>query len=523
MPAPAAAPPPSGLSIAHLQNNTAKWWWADPGLRKLTIGIACGFAVTVNNGYDMSLMGGLMANPQFMRDIDHPDANKLGLIVAAISLGMIPSLMFAPAVADRFGRRIAIAIGYVIVIAAVLVQTFAIGGWKMFAGRFVLGFGSSIVFVGSSPYVAEIAHPRNRAETAALINCNFYVGSIISAWVTFGTLNIKSNWSWRLCTLLQLGPPVFVLSLLPFAPDSPRWLVGKDRVDDAHRMLAKYHANGEMNDELVLFELEEIKEAIAAEKAYRAGSQYSAFFKTKGNRHRLFIIVMVGFLSQWVGNGIISYYLVDILKSVGITAPSQQTGYNGGLQIFNLFAAVFGSLMVERVGRRKMWLTSACGMLASYIVITACSAAYTEKGNKGAGYAVMAFLFVYFGFYDIAFTGLSVAYPLEVLTFSLRTKGIAITMLSMSCALFFNMYVNPIALQHLAWKYYFVYIGIIIFAIVVIYFFFPETKGRLLEEVAEIFDGPQAHVSGDRHDDRQDDFLDPDRKGSADEVEDSKV
>lgn len=49
MPAP-GAPPPSSLPIAHLQNNTAKWWWADPGLRKLALGIACGFAVTVNNG-----------------------------------------------------------------------------------------------------------------------------------------------------------------------------------------------------------------------------------------------------------------------------------------------------------------------------------------------------------------------------------------------------------------------------------------------------------------------------------------
>lgn len=228
---------------------------------------------------------------------------------------------------------------------------------------------------------------------------------------------------------------------------------------------------------------------------------------------------MVGFLSQWVGNGIISYYLVDILKSVGITSPTQQTGYNGGLQIFNLFAAVFGSMMVERAGRRKMWLISACGMLVSYIIITACSAAYTEKGNKGAGYAVMAFLFVYFGCYDIAFTGLAIAYPIEVLTFSLRTKGLAISLLSVSCALFFNMYVNPIALEHLAWRYYFVYIAILILAIVVIYFGFPETKGRLLEEVAEIFDGPQAHVSGDRHiEDQQKDY-----KEGSEHVEDSKV
>lgn len=178
------------------------------------------------------------------------------------------------------------------------------------------------------------------------------------------------------------------------------------------------------------------------------------------------MIEMVAFFSQWVGNGIISYYLVMILNSIGVTGSTEQTAYNGGLQIFNWLMAIGGSLSCERLGRRKLWLISACGMLASFIIITACSAAYAERGVKAAGTAVLAFLFVYFGFYDIAFTGLSTAYPLEILPFSLRTKGMAISTLCVSCALFFNSYVNPIALERLAWKYYFVSIGILILAII---------------------------------------------------------
>lgn len=230
-------------------------------------------------------------------------------------------------------------------------------------------------------------------------------------------------------------------------------------------MLAKYHANGDMDDELVLFELAEIKEAIQVERNATEGVSYASFLKTPGNRHRLAIIIMVAFFSQWVGNGIISYYLVKILDSVGITGSTQQTAYNGGLQIFNWLMAIAGSLSCERVGRRRLWLTSACGMLVSFVIITACSAAYAEKGVKPAGTAVLAFLFVYFGFYDIAFTGLSTAYPLEILPFSLRTKGAALQGFFVACALFFNSYVNPIALDAIAWRYYFVYIGILIVAI----------------------------------------------------------
>lgn len=64
-----------------LSNNAASWWFRDPGLLKLAIPIAVGFACTISSGYDGSLMTGLQANAGFMEALDHPDANKLGIIV----------------------------------------------------------------------------------------------------------------------------------------------------------------------------------------------------------------------------------------------------------------------------------------------------------------------------------------------------------------------------------------------------------------------------------------------------------
>jgi hypothetical protein len=298
--------------------------------------------------------------------------------------------------------------------------------------------------------------------------------------------------------MMQVVPPAFQLISLPFLPESPRWLVSKGRYEEAHAVLARYHANGDREDPLVLFELQEIREAIEAEHAATEGVGYSAFLKTRGNRHRLAILIMVGLFSQWVGNGIISYYLVSILESVGITSEAQQQGYNGGLQIYNWILAIAGSLSCERFGRRKLWLTSAVGMFFSFVVIMACSAAYAEAGKHAAGPAVLAFLFVYFGFYDIAFTGLTLGYPLEILPFSLRTRGLAILQFAITVALCFNQYVNPIALEAIHWKYYGVYIVIQAVAVVCIYLWYPETKGLLLEEVATVFDGERAVLSAQR-------------------------
>lgn len=136
--------------------------------------------------------------------------------------------------------------------------------------------------------------------------------------------------------------------------------------------------------------------------------------------------------------GIVSYYLAPILRSVGITDSVSQAGINLGLQVWNAILAAAGALAAERFGRRPLWLTSATGMLCAFIVVTALSAVFAEKGIKAAGSAVVAFLFIFFGFYDIAFTPLSIAYPVEVLPFRLRAKGLSINLTVVFGAGFFN-------------------------------------------------------------------------------------
>ena len=118
--------------------------------------------------------------------------------------------------------------------------------------------------------------------------------------------------------------------------------------------------------------------------------------------------------------------------------------------------AVAGAFASERFGRRPLWLISASGMLVSFSIITALSAIYTEKGDKGAGKAVIGMLFVFFGFYDVAFTPLSFAYPVEILPYKLRSGGLSVTLTTIFGAGFFNQYVNPIALEKLHWKFYLV-------------------------------------------------------------------
>ncbi|KAF2496670.1 hexose transporter [Lophium mytilinum] len=476
-----------------LRNNVNSKWIHDPGLRKLNIGVGMMFASAAANGFDGSLMNGLLAIPRCMpihalAKLQHTDHRVYRL----------PSFIPASYVSDQIGRRYTVGIGSFLMVAAAIIQCATYGPWAFLGTRIMLGIGLGFSQTAAPPLTTEIAHPKHRGQVTALFQAIWYWGAIVSACVTLGTLFLDSSWSWRLPCLLQgLFPSIQLLGLF-IVPESPRWLVSKNRKAEALAVLARYHANGDAEDELVKYEFSEICEAIEREREVANSTGFKSFFESKGNRHRLLICVLVGFMIQWAGNGIVSYYLAPILESVGITSSVSQAAINLGLQIWNAFMAAAGAIAAEKYGRRPLWMISACGMLASFIVVTALSAVFAEQHIKAAGSAVVAFLFVFFGFYDLAFTPLSIAYPVEILPFHLRSKGFSINLTVVFGAGFFNQYVNPIALGAIQWKFYFVYIATLTSMIFIIYFLFPETKGRTLEEIAIVFDGESAVPGAER-------------------------
>lgn len=116
------------------------------------------------------------------------------------------------------------------------------------------------------------------------------------------------------------------------APESPRYLVFKDKIDEAKNILIKYH-NGGVQGALVDFELEEIVTTLRAEKEAKGSTSWADMFRTKGNRHRSLISITLGVFSQWNGVGVVSYYFVLVLETAGITNVTYQTLLNGCIQV----------------------------------------------------------------------------------------------------------------------------------------------------------------------------------------------
>lgn len=181
---------------------------------------------------------------------------------------------------------------------------------------------------------------------------------MIAAWATFGTRNYAGSWAWRLPSLLQVLLPAIGIPGLIMIPESPRWLVSVDRIDEARKNLADLHAGGDIRSPLIEFEMAEIQQTIKAEKEAEQYSAWTDLWATPGNRHRLFISISLGTFAQWSGNGVVSYYLSIILNSVGITSVDDQTLISACLQIWNLIWAGTAALLVDRLGRRMLFMTS---------------------------------------------------------------------------------------------------------------------------------------------------------------------
>lgn len=326
-------------------------WWKNRGIRKLNICIALVLLTSAINGYDSSVLNGIQIMPEWDRDFHKPSEETRGMMVAAQTFGALIGLPFAPWLSDGLGRRRTLCLGSAIMCGGVILQALASGTVHFVASRMLVGVGLCLATNSAPLLVTELAYPTQRAPITAMYNSSWYIGSIISAWVTYATLKTLtgSTWAWRIPSILQAAPSFLQAILIWFIPESPRWLVAKGRDGEAIAILAKYHANNRERDPLVYFTYGQIREALSIERDVSKSSSYLQLFKTPGNRRRMRIVLAIGFFSQWSGNGLVSYYIKDVFKGVGVEDPGTVSLINGALQIWNFFVAISALFLVARL------------------------------------------------------------------------------------------------------------------------------------------------------------------------------
>jgi len=494
---------PNGDALAHAQEETPDFekvdWKKDPGLRKLYFYAFVLCVASATTGYDGMFFNSVQLFQTWKDHFGNPQGSDLGLLGATYQIGSIVSILFVPLLADNFGRKVPIIIGCLIMVAGAFVQGFAATLPVFMGGRVLMGAGNSLAQVTSPMLLTELCHPQHRGRLTAVYNCLWNAGAIVVARLSFGTHYIPNDWSWRIPALVQAFPSVIQLLFIWWVPESPRYLIAKDRADEALHILATYHANGNANHPTVQFEYREIKETIRMEMESKANSNYTDFFKTKGNRWRLIVLISLGLFSQWSGNAIISNYAGVLYTQAGVTDSNSQFGLSGGQTILSLIVSVTMAMLVDKFGRRPMFLLATGGMFVVFVFWTLCAGLYEQHGAPGSNYAMIFFIWLFGVFYAIAWSGLLIGYAIEILPYKLRAKGLMILNMTVQAALCLNTYVNPLAFdgfgQNNSWKLYLIYTCWIFCELTFVYFMYIETRGPTLEELVKIIDGDDAQVA----------------------------
>jgi sugar porter (SP) family MFS transporter len=468
------------------------YWWNDPGLLKLNLHLVWPMFSQFVEGYDGSLTNNLQALTVWETYFDHPEGSILGLINAVFFLGSMIAPFIMPWVSDRFGRRACLQIGCILSILGAALLTGANGRSLYIAGRFFLGMGNTFISIGPV-LVAELAYPHHRSVCTALSNAGYSAGSIVAAWVCFGTLHVNNNWAWRIPCLVQIPFSVVQMIGVFFMPDSPRWYIAKDRESEALDILIKYHGNGDANDEIVNMEFEEIVQTLALEKSH-GKVDLKNVLSTRGNWWRLFCLTWAGMCYQLSGNGLVSYYLNSMLTTAGITSETVKVLISATSQIFSFICSVSFAFLPGIFGRRRLILVSLALMFIDFVILTATVGVFKHNGSKSASYANIAFIYLYSGVHNLGFVGAIIVFLTEILPYNLRATGISYFSFIKGASSTINTYVNPVGMAAIGWKFYFVYVGWIAVEWIVVYITFPETKGLALEEVAVIFDGEDAII-----------------------------
>ncbi|KAE8446139.1 hypothetical protein EG329_012510 [Mollisiaceae sp. DMI_Dod_QoI] len=450
-----------------------------------------GFCCSTSNGFDSSLFGSLLANNAFK---DFFAVGSVGLQAGIVSsmnqIGAVVSLPFVGPAIDTFGRKAGMFIGGSVIILGVIIQgtcihTHSVG--QFMGGRFFMGMGINLIAAAGPVYVVEISHPAYRGVVTAFYNVFWPVGALVASCACRGTITWNNNASWILPIWLQMMFPGVVWVSAWFMPESPRWLYTNGKADKAKAFLAKYHGNGNPDSEWVKLQMWEYEAYLELEGADKRWWDYRALFRDRASVYRLMVNCIVSLFGQWAGNGVVSYFLSGVLDTAGVKDPIIKTDLFTAMNAVQCVFAFLGSTLVDRVGRRPLLIWVNVGCALCWIGVSTASGIQAHKGDKASSAATVAMIYIFQVVYSIGWTPLQALYPVEVLSFEMRAKGMAFSGLFVNIGTLVNQFGFPVALQNIAWKTYLVFMVWCGIQAVIIYFLIPETKNRTLEELDAIF------------------------------------
>ncbi|CAI2164591.1 11309_t:CDS:10 [Funneliformis geosporum] len=414
-------------------------------------------------GYDIGVISGILTMKHFREEFPTGPV-KEGTIVSSLLAGCFFGALISGYFADKIGRRFSILGGSLVFIVGSILQATATTFVQLYFGRIIAGLS---------------------------------IGIAISFWIDYFTEKIDSPAQWRIPLWIQIVPALILAVGTIFLPFSPRWLMDHDREEEAIVVLANLRAGGDKSAAIVQEEYLEIKDNVRFEREFAAKNYFELVKRGPENiRKRMLLGVFIQIFQQLTGINAIMYYAPLIFHNAGITSNSSSllaTGING---LVNMLSTIPAILWIDRWGRRPTLISGGTFMGISMLIVgcilaingtkyydTELDKNFVQLKNTSSSYAIIVFIYIFVASFAYSWGPTGWIYPAEIYPLRIRGKAMSVTTAS---NWLFNFVIGQIVPYLLDSTYIIFGVFGIIMAVSVL-IFYPETKGKSLEEMDGLF------------------------------------
>ncbi|KAI0021732.1 general substrate transporter [Xylariomycetidae sp. FL0641] len=462
-------------------------------LHGLCIFFAIGsFAWGEGNSYNVGVLSSVLVHPGFMEAVGRLDASRKGLVTAIYYLGTWLSYVFlAHPAADLLGRRLAALAGTAAVAVGCAFECAAAGrrAYAMVvAGRVISGMGIGVVSTSVPLYQSEVSPAGQRGKYVVLNHVGFVAGLAAGFWVGYGVTYWESTAyaiyvSWRF-SLAVILIPCFVFAVgLPFLPETPRWLVEHGYHDRALRSLS-WLREGSFTREQIGLEMSQICRDV--DEYRRSGATWLGLFTDPHLFNRLWRASLLQFMAQMCGATAMKYYLPTLFAKLGL--PTRVSLMAGGIEsTLKIGMTVLEMILIDRLGRKVTLISGTVAMGLGMLINGALGHVYPNNINRSADIACVVFIFVYALGYSMGFGPAAWVYGSEIFPTAVRARGLSLSASGGAIGSIVVAQVWPVGIETIGANIYFFFMAVNFACVPIIILFYPETKGRPLEDMDVLF------------------------------------
>ncbi|KAJ5220065.1 hypothetical protein N7468_009269 [Penicillium chermesinum] len=478
-------------------------------------------------GYDQGVISGVITMESFGARFPRvfSDSGFKGWFVSTLLLAAwLGSLLNGP-VADRVGRKVSIDLAVIIFVIGSAIQCGAVDIPMLFVeGRAIAGLAVGQLTMVVPLYISEVSIPEIRGGLVVLQQLSVTIGILVSYWIDYGTNYIggtrcapgipytggtPASPSFNPYTDVPIGDiaPAIILGIgMLFFPDSPRWLLMKERDEESLKALSRLRRQP-IESSSLQNEYLEIRASIMLESTFARehfpnltgyklhAAQYASLVTSWARFKRLAIGCCVMFFQQFMGCNALIYYAPTVFAQLGLDGNTTSLLATGVYGIVNCLSTLPALFFIDKVGRRPLLMAGATGTCISSSLWGGILGGYGDSliNNKSAGWAGIAFIYIYDINFSYSFAPIGWVLPSEIFNLSIRSKAVSITTSATWMCNFIIGLVTPDMLETISWGTYIFFAAFCLIALAFTFFVIPETRGKTLEDMDLIFGDTAAH------------------------------